>query len=101
MQFITIIDHLAGSKVPYTYIINNGKTKLEAVACAMAAAYKFLPYYRVMVAKCASKKEKKYLPILEIYKDGSVGDLVKNNWYGWGDVRDMHHLISNRVLQEP
>lgn len=96
-KYITIIDHLAGSEKPFTYLANKGETKIEAVARAMAVAFQYHPYYRVMVAKKAGKN--KYLPILDVYRDGSMGDLVKNNWYGWGDVRDMRHTVTPDMIE--
>jgi hypothetical protein len=94
-KYITIIDHLAGSEKPFTYLVNKGETKIEAVARAVAASYMFHPYYRIMLAKKSGKN--KYLPILDIYKDGSMGDLVKNNWYGWGE---RYHIVTPDMIEE-
>jgi hypothetical protein len=93
-KYITIIDHLAGSEKPFTYLVNKGENKLHAVARAMAASFTYQPYYRVMVAKKVGKN--KYLPILDIYKDGSMGDLVKNNWYGWGE---RYHTVTPDMIE--
>lgn len=93
-KYITIIDHFAGSEKPFTYLVNKGETKIEAVARAVAASHMFHPYYRIMVAKKAGKN--KYLPILDIYKDGSMGDLVKNNWYGWGE---RYHIVTPDMIE--
>ena len=83
-QYITIIDHLTGSEKPFTYLKNTGRNKVEAVARAMVAAFQFAPYFNVKVAKKVSGKKNKYLPILALYKDGSVDDCEKSNWNGWG-----------------
>lgn len=81
-KYITIIDHLAGSEKPFTFLENKGENKIEAVSFAHATSRKFSNIYNVKVAKKVGKNQ--YLPILSIYWDGGVSDLVKNNWNGWG-----------------
>ena len=83
-KFITIIDHLAGSEKPFTYLKNTGRNKVEAVAQAMVAAFQYAPYFNVKVVKKVECKKNKYLPILALYKDGSVEDYAQSDWNGWG-----------------
>ena len=83
-KYITIIDHIAGSEKPFTYLKNMGRNKVEAVARAMVAAHQFHPYFNVKIAKMVDCKKDKYLPILSLYKDGSVDDHTKTDWNGWG-----------------
>ena len=92
-KYITIIDHLAGSEKPFTYLENKGESKIEAVARAVAAGFSYAPYYRVMVAKRVRKNQ--YLPILDVYKDGSMSDLVKSDWNGWGA---RYHTVTEDII---
>lgn len=81
-KYITCVDHFTGYEKDFTYLENKGKDKYEAIARAVAIGFKQEKAFCVLVEKKVSKD--KYLPIYRIYPDGSMEDLVKNDWGGWG-----------------
>ena len=93
-KYITIIDHLAGSEKPFTYLANKGETKSEIVARAAMQFHRFNSVFNVKVAKRVAKN--KYLPIYAIYADGGIDDYTKNNWNGWGKS---YHTVTPDKLE--
>lgn len=93
-KYITIVDHHTWYKKTYTYLENKGENKLEAVARAVAQGMKRESVFLIKVAKRVSKD--KYLPIYTIYYDGSMIDLVKTDWDGWGKN---YHTVTTDMLE--
>lgn len=81
-KYITLVDHLTGYKKAFTYLTNKGENKQEAIARAVAQGMQQEQVFCIIVAKKAAGN--KCLPIFRIYKDGSMDDLVKTDWNGWG-----------------